>query len=86
MIITWFQEFCIETVAFRIFLAVLLGGLLGFERQRKNSPAGLRTNILVCLGACMVILSYTGQRDGEGNPYHAEGAGIQSECIDSQPS
>ncbi len=71
MIITWFQEFCIETVAFRIFLAALVGGLLGLERQRKNSPAGLRTNILVCIGACMVMMTnqyISIMYDGAGDP------------------
>ncbi len=57
MLITWFQEFTIVTVAFRILLAALVGGLLGMERQRKNSPAGLRTNMLVCLGACIVMMT-----------------------------
>ncbi len=57
MSISWFQEFCTETVIFRIFLAALIGGLLGLERQRKNSPAGLRTNILVCIGACLVMMT-----------------------------
>ncbi len=71
MIFPYFQEFCVETVAFRVFLAVLLGGLLGVERQRKNSPAGLRTNILVCLGACMVMMTnqyISIMYDGAGDP------------------
>ncbi len=57
MLFTYFQDFTLATVAFRVVLAVLLGGLLGIERQRKNSPAGLRTNILVCIGACMVMMT-----------------------------
>ena len=32
-------------------LAVVLGGIIGFERQLKDKPAGLRTHILICLGA-----------------------------------
>ncbi len=40
----------LETV-FRLFLAVGLGGLIGFERQLKHRPAGLRTHMLVSLGA-----------------------------------
>ncbi len=71
MILTWFQEFTIETVSFRIFLAAAIGGLLGLERQRKNSPAGLRTNILVCIGACMVMMTnqyISIAYDGAGDP------------------
>lgn len=35
-------------------LAAALGALIGFEREFKNRPAGLRTNILVCIGATLV--------------------------------
>ena len=35
----------------RIFVAVLIGCVVGTEREYKNRPAGLRTHVLVCLGA-----------------------------------
>ncbi|QCX34361.1 MgtC/SapB family protein [Caloramator sp. E03] len=38
----------------KLFLAVILGGIVGYERQHKSRPAGLRTHILVCIGACLV--------------------------------
>ena len=43
-------------------MAVLLGGLIGFEREFNGKPAGLRTNILICLGAAgfTVIASHLG--------------------------
>ena len=37
-------------VLLRLIVAVLLGGLVGIQRQRARKPAGLRTHILVCLG------------------------------------
>jgi putative Mg2+ transporter-C (MgtC) family protein len=40
----------------RLLLAVLLGGLIGFEREQANHSAGLRTHILVCLGSCLLML------------------------------
>jgi putative Mg2+ transporter-C (MgtC) family protein len=40
-------------LAGRLALAVLLGGLIGFEREWSGHSAGLRTNILVMLGACL---------------------------------
>ena len=43
-------------------LAVLLGGLIGFEREWKNKPAGLRTNILICMAA--VLFTEISQRSG----------------------
>ncbi len=47
-----------------IGVAVLCGGGVGFERQMRGKPAGIRTNILICLGtAIFVKLStlYSGQ-------------------------
>jgi putative Mg2+ transporter-C (MgtC) family protein len=36
-------------------LAVLCGGIIGFERQLRGKPAGVRTSILVCLGTSVFI-------------------------------
>jgi len=36
-----------------LVLAVLLGGLIGFEREWRDKPAGLRTNILICMAAVL---------------------------------
>lgn len=35
-------------------LAVLIGGLIGLEREASGKPAGLRTNILICVGATLI--------------------------------
>ncbi|GMK42134.1 hypothetical protein PCCS19_51930 [Paenibacillus sp. CCS19] len=40
----------------RMGLALLLGGLIGFEREQSNHAAGLRTNTLVCLGSCLLMM------------------------------
>src|SRR5437016_11099339 len=40
----------------KLALAALLGGLIGLERQAKHRPAGLRTNLFICLGAAMFTL------------------------------
>ncbi|UHA74739.1 MgtC/SapB family protein [Paenibacillus sp. 481] len=40
----------------RLLMAMLLGGLVGFEREKHNHPAGLRTHILVCLGSALIML------------------------------
>ena len=49
----WLSEINIYSIVIRIFLAVLLGGLIGIERAFKKHEAGFRTNILVCVGATM---------------------------------
>jgi putative Mg2+ transporter-C (MgtC) family protein len=43
-------------ILLRLVVSVLLGGIIGFERAEKNHDAGLRTHILVCLGAATVML------------------------------
>jgi putative Mg2+ transporter-C (MgtC) family protein len=43
-------------VLFRLFLAMLFGGTIGYERESAHRPAGLRTNLLVCLGAALIVL------------------------------
>ncbi|MBM7573123.1 MgtC/SapB family protein [Aquibacillus albus] len=40
----------------RIFFALILSGLIGFERELKNHSAGFRTHILVGVGSCLMML------------------------------
>ena len=44
-------------VIIRLFVACILGGLIGFEREHNHRPAGFRTHILVCVGAALVMLT-----------------------------
>lgn len=37
----------------RLVIAVVLGALVGYERERKGKPAGVRTHGMVCLGAAL---------------------------------
>lgn len=53
MILNEFNEISILA---RILLAMVLGGLIGLEREKNKRPAGFRTHILVCVGACMTAL------------------------------
>ena len=64
------REVTYLAVAVRIFAAALIGGLLGLERGLKNRAAGLRTYMLVCVGACLVMLTnqYIYQATGSGDP------------------
>ena len=43
----------------RLGLAVVISGAIGFDREFKNRPAGIRTHILVCVGATVVALIQT---------------------------
>ena len=40
----------------RLFIALILGGLIGFEREKNNHPAGFRTHILVSVGSALIML------------------------------
>ena len=51
------REITYLAVAARILAAVIIGGFLGLERGMKNRPAGLRTYMLVCVGACLIMLT-----------------------------
>lgn len=44
-------------LALRLLIAGVLGGLVGFEREYSNRPAGLRTHIVVCLGSALVMVT-----------------------------
>ena len=44
-------------VTLRLLVAALLGGLIGYDRELKNKSAGLRTHMLVALGAAIFVLT-----------------------------
>ena len=50
-----FDEF--GEAALKIFLALVVGGIIGMERGRQGRAAGMRTHILVCLGATLTAMT-----------------------------
>jgi len=46
----------ITTYIFRLLIALLVGGVVGLEREFKGKPAGIRTNILICVGSCLFMI------------------------------
>jgi putative Mg2+ transporter-C (MgtC) family protein len=46
----------VSEVIVRLFVALLAGGLIGWDRERLDKPAGLRTHMLVGLGSCTFTL------------------------------
>ena len=46
----------IAEITLKLILAVALGGLIGFERESSQKPAWFRTNILICIGATMMMI------------------------------
>lgn len=51
------RELNMLSVCARVLLTLLIGAVLGIERERKNRPAGFRTHMLVCLGAALVMMT-----------------------------
>ncbi|MCQ2432661.1 MAG: MgtC/SapB family protein [Clostridia bacterium] len=64
------QEPDLLSTALRIILAVLLGGAIGLERGRHGRAAGLRTHVLVCVGAAMAAMTgiFLLHTNGAGDP------------------
>ena len=65
------HELCTLELIIRVLFATIIGAVVGAEREHKNRPAGLRTHVLVCIGACTIALieclytlSLNGQTDG----------------------
>lgn len=56
-IIETLREFNYVTICIRLVLAIIAGGIIGNERGKHGSAAGLRTHILVCVGAAMTALT-----------------------------
>ena len=49
----------LASITMRIVMSMVCGGVIGIERGKAHQPAGMRTYMLVCMGAAMVML--TGQ-------------------------
>ncbi|MGM0368456.1 MAG: MgtC/SapB family protein [Actinomycetota bacterium] len=57
--------------------AIIFGGIIGFQREKTDRPAGLRTHTLVCLGATVfTIVSYVGFSSFSGVDYSRIAAGV----------
>src|ERR1051326_137039 len=42
-------------IPIRLILAAIFGGIIGLEREVRDKPAGLRTNILICVGSALFM-------------------------------
>ena len=56
-LIDYIRDFNLITIILRLVLAIIAGGVIGNERGRHGSAAGLRTHILVCIGSAMTALT-----------------------------
>ena len=80
------QPFTVETLLLRICAAVVIGAAIGIDREIKNRPAGMRTHVLVCLGAALVALIEQQQAaivlmQGAGSPVNVSVGRITSTVV-----
>lgn len=66
----------------KVLFAILCGGLIGLERELKNKPAGIKTNILICIGASLytsvsVLISMTHSENG----YYGDPARVAAQIV-----
>lgn len=47
----------LASITLRIVMSMVCGGVIGIERGKAHQPAGMRTYMLVCMGAAMVMLT-----------------------------
>jgi len=47
----------IQDICIRLGLAIVFSGIIGINRETKNRPAGMRTHILVCVGAALIAMT-----------------------------
>jgi|SRR5687768_4951551 len=47
----------VASVSLRLFFAAVVGGVIGFERERAGKAAGLRTHMLVSVGAAIFVIA-----------------------------
>lgn len=50
------QSITLGDMVLRLAISLVLGGVIGFEREAHDRPAGLRTHILVCMGSTLMTL------------------------------
>ncbi len=51
------QNYNLYSVMFRLFSSLIIGVIIGYDRSKKGSPAGVKTHSLVCIGASLVMLT-----------------------------
>lgn len=51
------KEINAVSITIRLILAALLGGVLGFAREKKGRPAGLRTYMVVCISSALIMVT-----------------------------
>jgi putative Mg2+ transporter-C (MgtC) family protein len=69
-------------IGFKVVMAIICGGMVGIERELKGKPAGFKTQILICLGACLyTIVSTLVSMSFADSGYHGDPARIAAQVV-----
>ena len=53
----YLEDLNLVSIILRLTMAVIFGGIIGYGRERERRPAGLRTHILVSIGATLAMIT-----------------------------
>ena len=65
----------------RLVLSCIMGGIIGYERQTRHKSAGLRTNMLVALGSCLIMLLSQALYDDVEGKTNADPARLAAQVV-----
>ena len=68
-------------VCLRLVLSCIMGGIIGYERQMRHKSAGLRTNMLVALGACLIMIMSEALYDNVEGKTNADPARLAAQVV-----
>ena len=68
-------------VCLRLVLSCIMGGIIGYERQMRHKSAGLRTNMLVALGSCLIMLLSQSLYDNVEGKTNADPARLAAQVV-----
>lgn len=69
------------TMALRLLVAAVLGGLIGIERESLNKSAGFRTHTLVALGSCLIMITSIEMYTKVGNGFASDPGRIAAQVV-----
>ena len=68
-------------ICLRLVLSCAMGGIIGYERQLRHKSAGLRTNMLVALGSCLIMLMSQALYDNVEGRTNADPARLAAQVV-----
>lgn len=68
-------------VLFKVIASIVFGGLIGLERERHNQPAGLKTHIILCVGATLITIVSIQMAQDIGEPHRSDPTRIAANIV-----